>query len=317
MTKSSSHIPVMLSEVLENLAPHKNGIYIDGTFGRGGYSKAILEAGADKVIAIDRDPTAIEHGKELSNKYNGRLELINGTFGSMHDLLSTQKVDGITFDLGVSSPQLDQAERGFSFQKDGPLDMRMGDEGKTAADLVNNKSEKELADILYNYGDERYSRRIAKRIVEVRKEKPITRTKELSDLIHQALPPSKDGIHPATRSFQALRIAVNDELGELKRGIEAAEILLKPNGRLVIVSFHSLEDRCVKRFLREKSNASSNVSRHIPFDNKDEKKPTFTLITKKPITPSNKEVKENPRSRSARLRAAIRTETLATKGEAA
>lgn len=312
MTNAPSHIPVMLPEVLETLAPHKGGVYIDGTFGRGGYTRAILNAGADKVIGIDRDPQAIEAGKVLAAEYEGRLELRHGTFGSVETLLSDEeqagKFDGITFDLGVSSPQLDQADRGFSFQKAGPLDMRMSGSGETAADIVNDRSEKELADILYNYGDERFSRRIAHRIVEVRQETPITRTKELADIIHQTLPPAKDGVHPATRSFQALRIAVNDELGELERGIAAAERLLKPKGRLVIVSFHSLEDRIVKNFLRTHSGSAPQGSRHLPINAADIPEPTFKIITRKPMAPSDTETTSNPRARSARLRAASRTD---------
>lgn len=312
MTDQTPHIPVMLSEVLENLAPQKGGIFIDGTFGRGGYTRALLEAGASKVIGIDRDPEAITSGQKLIEDYKGKLELRHGTFGSMEDLLSSEekaeKFDGITFDLGVSSPQLDQAIRGFSFQSDGPLDMRMSASGETAADIVNNASEKDLADILYKFGDERFSRRIARRIVEKRKEAPITRTKELADLIHQALPPAKDGTHPATRSFQALRIAVNDELGELERGMEAAEKLLKPEGHLVIVSFHSLEDRYVKNFFRTHSGTAPQGSRHMPLQDNQTKKPTFTILTRKPVAPSEEEIDQNPRSRSARLRAAARTD---------
>ncbi len=311
MTASKTHIPVMLSEVLETLAPQKGGLYIDGTFGRGGYTRAILEAGADKVIGIDRDPDAIAAGEKLTKEFEGKLDLRHGPFGDMANLLTqeerNQRVDGIVLDLGVSSPQLDQAARGFSFQEDGPLDMRMSCEGETAADIVNEMEEKELADLLYKFGDERFSRRIARRIVEKRKEAPITRTKELADIIHQALPPAKDGVHPATRSFQALRISVNDELGELQRGIEAAELLLKPEGRLVIVSFHSLEDRCVKNFFRMHSGNAPQGSRHMPVSENDKQDPTLSILTRKPLKPTEEETSSNPRARSARLRAATRT----------
>lgn len=312
MTNQATHIPVMLSEVLETLAPHKGGTYIDGTFGRGGYTRALLEAGADKVIAIDRDPEAIEAGQELVGSSEGKLELRHGPFGYMEDLLTSdekaEKFDGITFDLGVSSPQLDQAIRGFSFKGNGPLDMRMSSTGETAADIVNTKSEKEISDILYKFGDERFSRRIATRIIERRKEEPFTHTKELADLIHQALPPAKDGVHPATRSFQAIRIAVNDELGELERGMIAAKKLLKPGGRLVIVSFHSLEDRYVKNFFRTESGTAPQASRHMPVQAQQDEQPFFTVMTRKPMKPSEEEIDKNPRSRSARLRAATRTE---------
>jgi 16S rRNA (cytosine1402-N4)-methyltransferase len=310
MSEQPKHRPVMLREVIEALAPQRGGIYIDGTFGRGGYTRAILEAGADEVIGIDRDPQAIEAGHDLVAQFAPRLKLIHGAFGNMRHLAHAQavnKVDGIALDLGVSSPQLDEAERGFSFQKDGPLDMRMSKDGQTAADIVNSYDEKELANILYTFGDERFSRRIARHIVEMRTKAPLTRTTELADLIRSVLPRSRDGIDPATRSFQALRIAVNDEMGELKRGIAAAEVLLKPHGRLVIVSFHSLEDRCVKEFLRARGGEAPQGSRHLPTNDSASAEPTFDIITRKPLGPSEEEILANPRARSAKLRVAERT----------
>ena len=313
MAPSSSHISVMLGDVMDALAPREGGLYIDGTFGRGGYSRALLEAKAGMVFGIDRDPDAIAAGETMAQAYAPRLRVLHGTFGSMQELLGdTHKgqIDGITFDLGVSSPQLDEAERGFSFQADWPLDMRMSREGESAADLVNTASEKELADIIYTFGEERFSRRVARRIVERRAGKPLSRTGELASLIREVVPRSKDGVDPATRTFQALRIAVNDEMGELKRGLEAAAALLKPQGRLAVVSFHSLEDRCVKEFLRDQSDAAPRGSRHLPFDAQEQKQPLFHLLARKPILPSADEIAANPRSRSARLRVAERTDFL-------
>ena len=307
------HVPVMLREVIEALAPRDGGIYVDGTFGRGGYSRALLESGKTNVIGIDRDPEAIAAGQRMMKDYGPRLRLIHGTFGQMQDLLGPQhisKIDGITFDLGVSSPQLDQPERGFSFQEDGPLDMRMSCEGPSAADLVNNASEAELADIIYQYGEERFSRRVARRIIESRSEKQITRTAELAELVRSVVPRSKDGVDPATRTFQGLRIAVNDELGEIERGMKDAELYLKPQGRLAIVSFHSLEDRCVKGFMRDRSSAAPRASRHAPSPNTPTVKATFCLLTRKPQVPSDAEIEANPRSRSAKLRVAERTDAL-------
>ncbi len=306
------HISVMLREVVDALAPREGGIYIDGTFGRGGYSRAILNAGATQVIGIDRDPEAIASGQEMIRAFAPRLSLLHGAFGDMQKLLRDQgvtQVDGITLDLGVSSPQLDKAERGFSFQEDGPLDMRMSASGQSAADIVNSASETDLANIIYRYGEEKFSRRIARRLVEERAKGRIARTAQLADLIRSVVPRSKDGVDPATRSFQALRIAVNDELGELERGLLAAERLLKPQGRLAIVSFHSLEDRCVKEFLRSRSESAPRGSRHVPVSH-DSVKPTFCLLTRKPQVPSATEIEANPRSRSARLRIAERTDAM-------
>ncbi len=302
------HKPVLLAEVMAGLALKDGGVYIDGTFGRGGYSRAMLEAGRTRVIGIDRDPEAIAAGQEMAKSYEGRLTLVQGAFGEMEDLArrhQLERVDGIALDLGVSSPQLDEAERGFSFQKDGPLDMRMGDEGPTAADLVNQSDEKELADIIFRFGEERYARRVARKIAEMRRETPFARTLQLAAAVRQVVPRSKDGIDPATRTFQAIRVAVNDELGELARGLDASTRLLAPGGRLAVVSFHSLEDRAVKDFLRAKSATSAGGSRYLPTKG-EAVVPLFSLPVKKPIEASEEEVRSNPRARSAKLRLAER-----------
>ena len=310
MTQTAVHKPVMLREVVEALSPREHGIYVDGTFGRGGYARALLTAAATQVFGIDRDPDAIAAGQVMVKEFAPRLKLLHGTFGDMDQLLAQQSImaiDGIALDLGVSSPQLDESERGFSFQEDGPLDMRMSRTGPTAADIVNNSSERELADIIFNFGEERYARRVAKRIVAAREEDLIARTLQLAAIVRHAVPRSPDGIDPATRTFQALRIAVNDELGELQRGLHAAERLLKPHGRLAVVSFHSLEDRCVKDFLRQRSAEAPRVSRHAPA-NDHPAAPRFVLLTRKPHIPSAEETATNPRARSARLRVAERTD---------
>lgn len=307
------HIPVLLTEVVSALAPRPDGVYLDGTFGLGGYSSALLDAAPCRVIGIDRDGEAIARGQELVRRYDGRLDLIQGCFGDMADLaapvlarLNRPGLDGIALDLGVSSPQLDQADRGFSFRFDGPLDMRMGQQGPSAADLVNDLGETELADIIYRYGEERHSRRVARAIVQRRQDAPFTRTGELAETVRSAVPRSRDGIDPATRTFQALRIAVNDELGELDRGLAAAEHLLVPGGRLAVVSFHSLEDRATKLFLRQHSGQGEGVSRHIPITSAVAE-PAFRLIQRKPIEAGADELARNPRARSARLRVAERT----------
>jgi 16S rRNA (cytosine1402-N4)-methyltransferase len=310
MTETASHTPVMLREVLEALAPRDHGIYVDGTFGRGGYTRALLTAAATQVFSIDRDPDAIAAGQAMVREFAPRLTLLQGTFGAMDTLLAAKNVstvDGVALDLGVSSPQLDERERGFSFQEDGPLDMRMSRSGPTAADIVNQRSESDLADIIFKYGEERFSRRVAKRLVAARAMEPITHTLQLAGIVRQAVPRSSDGIDPATRTFQALRIAVNDELGELERGLRAAERLLKPSGRLAIVSFHSLEDRVVKDFLRQRSAKAPRVSRHAPVKDSPAL-PGFRLLTRKPAVPSAAEIATNPRARSARLRTAERTD---------
>lgn len=320
MTHSLAHIPVLLREVIDALAPRDGGIYLDGTFGRGGYTTAILQASQTRVIAIDRDPDAIAAGQKMVATFAPRLTLLQGPFGAMDVLLAGQhvpQVDGIALDLGVSSPQFDDKERGFSFSADGPLDMRMSQSGPSAADLVNQASETELADIFYTLGEERLSRRVARYIVEARAQERIIRTAQLADIIRRAVPRSKDGIDPATRSFQALRIHVNDEMGELHRALAAAELLLKPQGRLVVVSFHSLEDRVVKEFMRRRSGAAASVSRHIPANDQAAPEPRFAVLTKKPVIPGEAESDANPRARSAKMRVAERTAAPAEKGWAA
>lgn len=317
---SQTHIPVLLREAVEALLPRDGGVYVDGTFGRGGYSRAILSAGHTQVYAIDRDPEAIKAGAKLAEEFKPRLKILQGPFGAMDILLvdeNIKQVDGIALDLGVSSPQLDEAERGFSFSADGPLDMRMSGSGPTAADIVNTMDEKNLANIIFNYGEERHSRRVAKQIVEARSQSRIERTRQLAEIVRRAVPRSKDGIDPATRTFQALRIHVNDELGELDRGLKAAEILLKPQGRLVVVTFHSLEDRAVKDFMRRRSATTLSQSRHMPANDEHPPAPTFNTLTRKPQTASDEEIQNNPRARSAKLRVAERTDAPTAKENAA
>lgn len=304
----SPHIPVMLREVLASLDPRAEETYIDGTLGAGGYTRAILEHAPCRVIAIDRDLEAHRRAAAWQGQYGDRLKLIQNTFGNVRDCVSAP-VDGFVLDIGVSSMQIDQAERGFSFRFDGPLDMRMDQgSGESAADLVNTMGETDLADLIYAYGDERHSRRIAKAIVAARKVEPITTTGKLASIIRTVVPKTKkDDIDPATRTFQALRIAVNDELGELQRALEGAEHVLVEGGRLVIVTFHSLEDRIVKNFLKERSGDVPSPSRHLPAVADGAAAPTFRLISRKPVEAAEDETKTNPRARSARLRAAIRT----------
>jgi len=299
----SEHVPVMLAEVLEALSPRDGAHYIDGTFGGGGYARAILEAAECHVLGIDRDPDAIARGQSLVAQFAGRLTLVQGCFSQM-DELSRGEADGVVLDLGVSSFQFDEAERGFSFRADGPLDMRMGKDGESAADFVNTASEKMLADIIFRYGEERQSRNIARAIVAAR---PVTRTAELAEIVTKALGPAaaRFAIHPATRTFQALRIHVNDELGELERGLDAATDVLSHKGRLAVVSFHSLEDRIVKRYLAGRSTTAARPSRHAP-DPRRAGTPLYRLLTSKPRMPGAAEVDRNVRARSARLRAAER-----------
>lgn len=308
-----SHKPVMLSEVLEYLAPKDGGVYVDGTFGAGGYTRAILQAADCKVYAIDRDPQAFAHARKMATEFPGRLFPLQGCFGSMRDMLrgaGLEKIDGIVLDIGVSSMQIDRAERGFSFQKDGPLDMRMSQEGKSAADAVNTLPEEEIARILFEFGEERQSRRIARKIVEERRAGSITTTARLAAIIHDAKGRRKEGsgTDSATRSFQALRIYVNDELGELDRALTAAETLLVPGGRLVVVTFHSLEDARVKNFFKSRSGDETMPSRHLPLPVKISRLPSFALLTRKAVDAGDTETAVNPRARSARLRAAMRTE---------
>ena len=304
------HQPVMLNEVLESLQPQDNAVYIDGTFGRGGYSRAILNHAQCRLLAIDRDPDAIAAGQPLVDEMDGRFLLKEGPFSSLSDLAAQVgfgQVDGIVFDLGLSSPQLDEADRGFSFRHDGPLDMRMEKSGRDAADLINTADERDLANIIYTYGEERASRRIARAIVTARKESPITRTKELAKIIQSVMPRPKPGqIDPATRTFQAIRIHINEELREIEAAMQAAEIALKPNGRLVVVSFHSLEDRIIKTFMQTHAGHAPRPSRHLPDITPEPA--SFFLPSRKPILPSEDETLANPRARSAKLRLAIRTD---------
>lgn len=303
------HVPVMLNEVLDALAPRVGEVYLDGTFGGGGYSAAILEAAPCTLWAIDRDPAAIARGAVLAARHPGRLHLLEGRFGDMIALLSGHGVaalDGIVLDIGVSSFQIDEAARGFSFRMDGPLDMRMGADGPTAADLVNTLPEDELADTLYQLGEERLSRRIARAIVTARDQAPLTTTQQLAAVIRSVVPPDRSGIDPATRSFQALRIRVNDELGEIERALEAAATLLAPGGRLIVVSFHSLEDRLVKRFMQAAAGQTPAPSRHDPRGLTPRAAPDFRLLMRGAQRPSPTETTANPRSRSARLRALAR-----------
>ncbi|MEM6781044.1 MAG: 16S rRNA (cytosine(1402)-N(4))-methyltransferase RsmH [Pseudomonadota bacterium] len=311
----SNHIPVMLNEVLETLSPKDGEVYVDGTFGAGGYSRAFLEAADCTVIAIDRDADAIERAQGFKKEFGDRFIIVQGCFGDALELVrgaGFHQVDGFVLDIGVSSFHLDEAERGFSFRFGGPLDMRMDQsQGQSAANLVNDLPEKELADVIYKYGEERKSRHIAKRIVEARKNGRIDTTFQLADLVRAVVPKSfKDNNDPATRSFQALRIAVNDELGELERALTASQELLKSAGRLVVVSFHSLEDGIVKSFLYEKSGRKASGSRHLP-QIEEKADAVFDLPFRKPLEPSTEEKEKNLRARSARLRAGIRTEAAA------
>lgn len=304
------HRPVLLTEVIGLLEPKASGIYLDGTFGAGGYSRGLLDSAGCRVFALDRDPSVLPGAKKLETAYPGRLTFLLGRFSEMERLLGAAgvvAVDGVALDIGVSSMQLDQAERGFSFRDDGPLDMRMGQTGLSAADLINDADEGLLADVIFRYGEERQSRRIAKAIVAARARQPILRTGQLADIVASVVR-GAPGRHPATKTFQALRIHVNDELGELSRGLSAAERLLKPGGRLAVVTFHSLEDRIVKRFLALRSGAEAQPSRHLPGAAAVVQRPSFTLLARGGITASDAEVACNARARSARLRGACRTE---------
>lgn len=305
------HQPVLLTEVVaalgvDNLGPQDGAIYVDGTFGAGGYSRAILQAANCTVFAIDRDPNAIAGASDLVHEFAGRLHVIQGRFGDMIELLrerGVNAVNGVTLDLGVSSMQLDQAERGFSFRLDGPLDMRMEQVGEGAADIVNSMAERPLADLIFTFGEEKKARKIAKAIVAARALAPITTTASLADIVRRAIGPvGPNRIDPATRTFQALRMAVNDELGEIDRGLAAAEDLLAPGGRMAIVSFHSLEDRRVKLFMRDRAGRNPKGSRHLP--DVVGTQATLRLVSAQGIVPTDKEIAANPRSRSARLRVA-------------
>ncbi len=292
------HLPVMLNEVIAALAPRDGAHYIDGTFGGGGYTQAILEAADCRVLGIDRDPAAIARGQDLVKRFDGRLTLVEGEFSRMDEFAS--QTDGVVLDLGVSSFQFDQPERGFSFREDGPLDMRMSLSGMSAANFVNSANHPTLASVIARLGEEKNARRIATAIIAAR---PVTGTAQLAAIVSEAQGPAalRFPIHPATRTFQALRIHVNDELGELTRGLEAAQSVLKPEGRLVVVSFHSLEDRIVKQFLSGRSDTAPRASRHMP--DAAAPAPLFHLLTAKARVPGGAEIAANPRARSAKLRA--------------
>ena len=310
------HIPVLLRPLLQAVAPVL-GTWLDGTFGAGGYARGLLAAGAGRVIGIDRDPLAFEMAAPWRGEFGERLGLVENTFSNLDAVaaeIAPEGLDGVVLDLGVSSMQLDQAERGFSFLRDGPLDMRMSQSGPSAADLVNTAEEGALADILYHYGEERASRRIARAIVEARKSAPYESTKQLVATIERCLPRPKPGqSHPATRSFQALRIAVNDEFGQLIAGLEAAERALKPGGKLAVVTFHSLEDRVVKRFFQARAGRAPGGSRYAPEAAPEAA--AFDLVTRKGVGPDEIELAQNPRARSAILRIGARTDSPAGRAD--
>lgn len=306
--RPTPHIPVLVNAVLAALVPRDDAIYVDATFGTGGYSMALLGAARCRVFGIDRDPDAVRRGRKLAERMGGRLTIIEGRFGEMVSLLAPMTVGpiaGIAFDLGVSSTQLDTPERGFSFRFDGPLDMRMSGEVPSAADLIASLSERELRSLIREYGEERFAGRVARAITAAQHRHPIRRTVELAEIVRAAVPKSESGQDPATRTFQALRIAVNDELGELDRGLVAAEQLLMQGGRLAVVSFHSLEDRRVKRFLQERGDRAPRTSRHA-LDPVRGPVPSFKLLGRRAIRPKPAEIAGNPRARAARLRAAER-----------
>jgi len=313
-----NHIPVLCAEVVAALAPEDDDLIIDGTFGAGGYTRAILGAAHCTVIGLDRDPDALAEARPWAGVYGDRLRLVEGVFSALDTAAEPgERVAGVVLDIGVSSMQLDRATRGFSFLRDGALDMRMGQDGPSAADLVNTAEEAALADILFQYGEERRSRALARAIVSAREKAPLRTTADLAGVIETASPPKHPGrAHPATRTFQALRIAVNDELGELVRGLAAAERALVPGGRLAVVTFHSLEDRIVKRFLKSRSDGGgAGVSRHAPGP-LDGPTASFETLTRKPVEAGEAELDANPRARSARLRVARRTDAPALPFEA-
>jgi 16S rRNA (cytosine1402-N4)-methyltransferase len=301
------HIPVLGREAVELLGPRDGGVYVDATFGAGGYSEAILNTGGTRVIGIDRDRTAVAGGFDLVDRSGGRLTLVEDRFSNLAEICAAQgvsQVDGVVMDVGVSSMQLDEAGRGFSFRLGGPLDMRMGQDGPTAADVIAKASEADLANIIYIFGEERHSRAVARAIVAARKQTPVVTTGALADIVAKVVRSKPGEIHPATRTFQGLRIFVNGELDELHLALAASERVLKPGGRLVVVSFHSLEDRIVKNFLVERARAGGG-SRHLP--ELAQQPPSFSILTKRPVTAGETELSANPRSRSAKLRAAERT----------
>ncbi|MBV8090940.1 MAG: 16S rRNA (cytosine(1402)-N(4))-methyltransferase RsmH [Alphaproteobacteria bacterium] len=305
----AGHVPVLLDPVLEILAPRDGAVYVDATFGAGGYAEALLEAADCRIFAIDRDPDAVTRGRVLAKRHGGRLTVIEGLFGQMRRLLAPLApgpIAGIVFDLGVSSVQLDTPERGFSFRFGGPLDMRMSRQGETAADLIASLSEDELTRLIHELGQERFARRVSRAIKAAERRRAVLTTSELAEIVRSVVPKSESGQDPATRTFQALRIAVNNELGELERGLIAAEQLLAPGGRLAVVSFHSLEDRVVKQFLQQRSGQAPRASRHAP-DAVAALATSFELFGRRAVRPSAAEIARNPRARAARMRAARRT----------
>jgi 16S rRNA (cytosine1402-N4)-methyltransferase len=313
---SARHVPVLARAAIAQLNVRAGGVYLDGTFGAGGYAQAILAAADARVIGIDRDQSAIAHGAGLVLQVGGRLTLVEDRFSNLDTIarqFGHQSVDGVVLDVGVSSMQLDQPGRGFSFRLDGPLDMRMGGDGPSAADVVAHASERDLAAIIAKLGEERFARLVAKAIVKARAKSPIVTTGALAEVVGTVVHARPDRIHPATRTFQALRIFVNEELAELAAGLAAAERVLRPGGRLVVVTFHSLEDRIVKTFLAERA-GSRGASRHAPEIKAPA--PTFKLITKRPVIADDAEIAANPRARSAKLRAAERTEAAARSADA-
>jgi 16S rRNA (cytosine1402-N4)-methyltransferase len=306
---TAGHAPVLLDAVLAILTPREGAVYVDATFGTGGYSIALLAVARCRIFGIDRDPEAARRGRVLAEHYGGRLTIIEGRFAEMAGLIAPfapGPIAGIVLDLGVSSAQLDTPERGFSFRYDGPLDMRMSPEGPSAADLVATLSEAELARLIRDFGEERLARRVARAIKAAQRHRPLRRTFELAEIVRSVVPKSEPGQDPATRTFQALRIAVNDELGELDRGLVAAEQLLMPGGRLAVVSFHSLEDRRVKQFIRQRSGWAPRASRHAPGA-VAAPAASFEALRRGAVRPDAGEIARNPRARSARLRAAQRT----------
>ncbi len=299
MNNSQDHLPVMLREVLQYMQPKDNELYIDCTFGAGGYTRGMLEVANCKVIAVDRDASVQKYADNLKVEFNERFEFHNIKYSDILNIMHGKQVDGIVLDVGVSSMQVDKAERGFSFQKDAKLDMRMGNDKISAYEIVNNTSEKELADIIYNYGDEVKSRHIAKKIVEKRQIKPIETTTELADIVRYFYRGQEGKIDPATKTFQAIRIAVNDELNELRKILEISKTLLKKNGRLVVVTFHSLEDKIIKEFIKLETNKGKKKDKYSQVKEEAD----FELLTKKAVSPTKEEVLKNARARSAKLRA--------------
>jgi 16S rRNA (cytosine1402-N4)-methyltransferase len=315
--ESGPHIPVLRDEAIAALRPRAGGRYLDGTFGAGGYTRAMLDIEGTRVLALDRDPTAVTAGAVLVETAQGRLRLVEARFSELERIATREgfaPLDGVVLDIGVSSMQFDQADRGFSFRSDGPLDMRMSGSGPSAADIVNTAEEETLADIFYHFGEERAARRIARAIAHDRQTTPFTTTRQLAGMIERVAPARPSDIHPATKSFQALRIAVNEELVELVEALHAAERTLRPGGRLVVVTFHSLEDRLVKSFLGARSGRGETGSRRLPGE-PTPPAPTFLIEGRQPVSPSPAEIAANPRARSAKLRFATRTEAPAREAD--